>query len=110
MKLFHSTDGRLLKPLNMGEIMKKLILIILIAFSFSTDKSDWWKGKNNPNGQTLAITYAPSEFWLFGDNGNDIKSHYIQIPITDFFTITQTRWKVGGTNMQISFHIPVNWK
>ena len=125
----------------MGAIMKKLILIILIAFSFSIQPrpsvtpslilgDDWWKGKNNPNGQTLAITYTPSDFMGLDSDGNsNIKSSFLVIPLTDFFTITQSRfyiksgdtnggaygdrdddWKGGSPNTQISFHLPVNWK
>ena len=99
--------------------MKKLlILIILIALSFSAD--DWWKGKNNPNGQTFSITYTPSDFFMFDADGDHrVKSSHLQIPITDYFTIVQSRaylmpddggWKGGSPNTQISFHLPVNWK
>jgi hypothetical protein len=125
--------------------MNKLILILLITISFGAKgiegigngevlnylfNSDWYKGKNNPNGQTFAITYTPSDFMGFdADSNSNVKSSELVIPLTDFFTITQSRfyvnlgddnfnsadgvhsigWKGGSPNTQISFHLPINW-
>ena len=96
--------------------MNKLILIIFIAFSYSAD--DWLKGNNNPNGKTLAISYTPSDFMMFDADGNsNVRSSHLQIPITDYFTISQSRsylkknggsWEGGTPNTQISFHLPLN--
>jgi len=117
--------------------MNKLILILLIAFSFGADWSafqekykDWWKGKKNPNGQTLALTYTTSDFiGIISDGNSNVNSSELVIPLTDFFTITQQReyvqvgddnfnptdgirnakWLGGRPTTQISFHLPINW-
>ena len=115
--------------LNKRKTMKNLILIILITFSFPAEwwSADWYKGKSNPNGHTFAITYTPSDFMgLDADGNSNVKSSSLVIPLTDFFTITQSRfyiksgdtnyggryedWKGGSPNTQISFHLPVNWE
>ena len=67
--------------------MKKLILIILIAFSFSTDLS-WWKGNHNPNGKTGMISIRTPLF----DSQNDTEFEESRltaytITLTDFITM-----------------------
>jgi len=65
--------------------MKKLILIILIAFSFS---AEWWIGNHNPNGKTGLISIRTSLF----DKLNYTEYHELDlveytIPLTDFITM-----------------------
>ena len=67
--------------------MKKLILIILIAFSFSTDLS-WWKGNHNPNGKTGMISIRTPFFDSQHDNySQESRVTAFTITLTDFMTM-----------------------
>jgi len=103
--------------------MKKLILIILIAFSFSTDLS-WWKGNHNPNGKTGMISIRTPLF----DSQNDTEFEESRltaytITLTDFITMQYSiqnlnlRYGVEDTfsdwekstinNTEIYLHLPL---
>ena len=103
--------------------MKKLILIILIAFSFSTDLS-WWKGNHNPNGKTGMISIRTPLF----DSQNDTEFQESRltaytITLTDFITMQYSMQKLnlreraeGGfgdwekstiNNTEIYLHLPL---
>ena len=76
----------------MGAIMKKLILITLIAFSFgvpprSSISLDWLKGNHNPNGKTGMVSIRTPIF----DKLNYTEYYesdlvVYTIPLTDFIT------------------------
>ena len=99
--------------------MKKLILIILIAFSFGADLS-WLKGDNNPNGKTGMLTFKPRHNMLLNDApySNHISISKLTLSVTDYFTVERTQahiWSTGnrewdtlGEQMtELYIHIPV---
>lgn len=103
--------------------MKKLILIILIAFSFS---ADWWKGNNNPDGKTGLVTLDMDMKNYDAVYDGAISRQSLTFPLTDFFTIRQTRlfqanvilgnfewdedrvtWNEVSLNTEIAIHLPL---
>jgi hypothetical protein len=104
--------------------MKKLIVIILITFSFSAlprpllFDGDWWKGNHNPNGKTLGLTYKPAFLFqkiFVGYYNPFVRASTLLIPLTDYMTIEQTvtyykqngDWNNVLQGHNIYFHLPL---
>ena len=106
--------------------MKNLILIILIAFSFSAlphpllFDGDWWKGNHNPNGKTGMLSIRTPLF----DSQNDtelLESRLTAytITLTDFITMQysiqnlNSRGGIGDwqkstiNNTEVYLHLPL---
>ena len=100
--------------------MNKLILIILITFSYSVDLS-WLKGNHNPNGKTGMLTFKPRHNMFLNDAvpfNNYTSSSQLTLSITDYLTLQSTqihyyttsdrKWHTFGDKVNTAyFHLPL---